>query len=109
LARGICRVTAVLDNDEYILPMQLKFRSTSRNIPLHRLFSQWQGKANGLGEIVVFILNSRIQNYWNDFAFGPQLGVADGIALANKLKKTEKLLQFLPEKVPHLKEIFMKL
>jgi hypothetical protein len=32
-------------------------------------------------EIVVFIWNPTIQNYWNDFV-GPQLGVADGIALA---------------------------
>jgi 2-oxoisovalerate dehydrogenase E1 component len=38
---------------------------------------------------------------------GPQLGVADGIALANKLKKNGKLPQFSPVKVLPVKEIFM--
>jgi 2-oxoisovalerate dehydrogenase E1 component len=40
---------------------------------------------------------------------GPQLGVADGIALANKLKKNGKLPLFLPEKEPPAKVIFTKL
>jgi 2-oxoisovalerate dehydrogenase E1 component len=41
-----CRSNCNIDNDEYILP--IKFRVfTGRNIPLYRLFSQWQGKANG--------------------------------------------------------------
>ena len=41
-------VTSVLSKEEYILPMHRNLGVfTTREIPLYRLFSQWQGKANG--------------------------------------------------------------
>ena len=88
-------VTDTLNSDEYILTLHRHLGVfTSRNIPLHKLFSQWQGKKGGFtkGRDRSFHFGTQEHKIIGMIShLGPQLGVANGIALADLLKKEQKV------------------
>ncbi len=84
-------VTLALDKEELIFPLHRNLAVfTNRQIPLHRLFSQWQGKLNGFskGRERSFHFGTLEYGIVGMIShLGPQLALACGAALAYKLDK----------------------
>ena len=82
-------VTQALHPDEYIMPLHRNLGVfTGRNMPLNTLFAQLQGKESGFsrGRERSFHFGSQPHHIVGMIShLGPQLAIADGIALAHKL------------------------
>jgi len=87
--------TLALQDDEWVMPLHRNLGVfTSRNMPLHKLIMQWQGAKEGYskGRERSFHFGNAAHHICGMIShLGPQLAIADGVALAHKLRKEKKV------------------
>jgi 2-oxoisovalerate dehydrogenase E1 component len=86
--------TMAMQEEEWIMPLHRNLGVfTTRDMPLSKLFMQWQGNKEGYskGRERSFHFGTKEHHICGMIShLGPQLAIADGVALAYKLRKDEK-------------------